>query len=314
MAEPETPIWDLLDKIGLPFRLPLSDLLTRHGTLPCVWLPSLAVCRLPTTPLLPGLSPFDVQVQTGVDPTRPAFHFSAHYRVHGAKTVADRLSDHRTERNVADVIAALSSLLGPGEAAATSNTLGRVWRFGMARLRVIGFPPRLNPLANSRHQSDPGSQTEAHVSVEPGWMPPLTKTEQGWLRAFTPQIPSEWLAPGQGLAPPWRRLPTDIQPPPSTGSGLAGGGAAFASVIGPYVQLVPRAHVIGLTRALAAPARGGGYATLALDHAPPDLPGLRPHRLQLISDRFSDCAFEREADRLSQLLGLPCKVERYLDD
>lgn len=314
MAEPERPIWDLLDQIGLPFRLPLSDLLTRHGTAPCVWLPSLAVCRLPTTPLLPGLSPFEAQVPSGTDQTRPAFHFSAHYRGHSARTLTDRLSDRRTERNVADVIAALSPILGPGEDAATSNTFGRVWRFGMARLRVTGFPPRLNPLPNSRHQSDPGSQTEAHVNVEPGWMPPLTKAERGWLRAFTPQIPSDWLTPAQGIAPPWRRLPADIQPPPSAGSGLAGEGAAFACVIGLYVQLVPRAHVIGLTRALASPARGGGYATLALEHAPPDLPGVRPHRLQLISDRFSEHALEREADTLSQSLVLPCKVERYLDD
>lgn len=314
MAEPETPVWTLLDRIGLPFRQPLATLVARHGTVPCVWSPSFAVCFLPTAPLLPGLSPFTVQLPPGADPTRPAFQFSAHYRAHSARTLADRLADRRTERNVADVIAALTPLLGPGEDAATSNTLGRVWRFGMARLKVIGFPPRLNPLPNSRHHSDPGSETEAHVTVEPGWMPPLTQAEQGWLRDFTPLIPGDWLAPDQVLAPPWRRLPADLQAPPANGFGLVGNGAAFASVIGPYVQLVPRVQIIGLTRALASPARGGGYASLSLDHAPPGLPGVHPHRLQLLSDRFSEFALEREADRLSLALGLPCAVERYLDD
>jgi hypothetical protein len=313
MMAPETPLWDLLDQIGLPFRAALAQLVASHCTSACVWLPSLALCTLPSKPLVPGLSPFTVQVHPFADPTLPAFYLSAHYRAHSVKTLADRVVDRRTERNFAEVTAAITRLLGPGEDAATFNTLGRSWQFGMARLRVIGFPPRLNPLPNSRHQSDPGSKTEAFVSLEPGWMPPLTVIERGWLQTFTPLVPCDPLELGVQLAPPWRRVPADMSAL-STGCGLAGDGAAFAIVIGPYFQLVPRGRILGLSRDLASPARGAGYATLVLHYAPPDLPEKHAHRLQLMSDRFADHALEIEANRLAQALGVACTVQRYLDD
>lgn len=310
---PETPLWDVLDQIGLPFRVALAQLVASYGTSSCVWLPSLALCALPSKPLVPGLSPFTVQVHPFADPTLPAFYLSAHYRAHSVKTLADRVIDRRTERNFAEVTAAITRLLGPGEDAATSNTLSRSWQFGMARLRVIGFPPRLNPLPKSRHQSDPGSETEAFVSLEPGWMPPLTATERDWLQTFASRVPSGPLEPGVQLAPPWRRVPADMSPL-STGYGLVGNGAALAIVTGPFFQLVPRGHILGLSRDLASPARGAGYATLVLHHAPPGLSEKHAHRLQLMSDRFADYALEIEAKRLALELGVSCAVQRYLDD
>lgn len=102
--------------------------------------------------------------------------------------------------------------------------------------------------------------------------------------------------------------------PPLAGFGLAGHGATFAIVTGAFFQLVPRGHILGLSRALASPARGAGYATLALHHAPPGLSKVRPHGLQLMSDHFSDHALQIEADSLARSLGVTCTQERYLDD
>lgn len=311
-SAPEAPLWALLDQIGLPFRVALGDLVARFGTAPCVWMPDLPLCALPARPLLAGVSPFTAQIMRGGDSTLPAFHLSAHYRAHSAKTLADKLTDRRTERNVADVVAALTGLLGPGTDCAASNTLGCEWRFGAARLRVIGFPPRLNSLPNSRHDSDPGSQTEAHITLQPGWMPPLSPAERVWLQDVRPLIAQSASSGAIALAPPWRRLPADL--PLAPGIGLAGQGAALVVGMAGFFQLLPRAHLQGLLCGLARPARGGGYAVLEVLHAPPDLPDVRPHRLQVMSASYSDTALAREADILAQALGLTCRVERYLDD
>jgi hypothetical protein len=313
-AAPEAPLWALLDRIGLPFRDPLGDLVAAHGTTPCVWLPSLPICTLPAQPLIHGLSRFETQVHPGVDPTLPVFQISAQYRVHSAKTMADHLVDRRCERNFADVTAALTRILGPGSPAASSNTLGLEWRFGAARLWVLGFPPRLNPGANSRHGSDPGSQTEAGLHLSPGWMPPLTAAEQAWLWGFEPLIRCDISqVPCNGLAPPWRRLPGDF-PQAAAGFGPVAQGDGFVIVLGGFVQLLPRAHLTGLVRSLASPARGGGYAALELLHAPPGIAGLRGHRLHLMSASFDEDALAAEADLVARSLDLPCRVERFLDD
>lgn len=47
MTQPEVPLWDFLDRLGLPFREPMGDLVARHGTKADVWTDSHRLCLLP---------------------------------------------------------------------------------------------------------------------------------------------------------------------------------------------------------------------------------------------------------------------------
>jgi hypothetical protein len=320
-VDPEAPLWTVLDQLGLPFRETRGALVARYGTRPSPWLSGFVECHIAATPLLPGLSDFHFhfgpQASADNDMLVAPDWLCANYRVHSRLGLADRLADRRADRNFADVDAALTARLGPGSPGVSSNTLERSWSFGRARLVARCFPPRLNQGfgPNTRHAADPGSATEASITINPGWLPDLTPDQRGWLAAFRPVgTPDPLPPPGNWLSPPlWHRWPDDLGPAPRSTFGLSEDGIGFVIVsdLG-LVRALPRGWLVDVHRSVITPARGSGGTTLSLTVLRSGRNQLPPESIALASGPPGSLG--PEAARIAKALSLPLTESLQPDD
>lgn len=166
---PEAPLWDHLDRCGLPFRSPMAQLIAAHGAHPIGWAPALDICAPPCAqPLIPGLDhPPSFRFDAATDLSQPPAQFYAALRAS---------SDHRI--NYARAVKALCDLFGQGaycgaqtgDGTGPAARSGREWRFGQAWLRCEVYPPELQEdMPNLRHEMFPKSRTEAAITFAPAW-------------------------------------------------------------------------------------------------------------------------------------------------
>lgn len=307
MPSPEAPLWAVLDRLGLLFRLTRQDLIAQHGTRPSLWVRDMAECVLPAEPMVQGLTCFYFQFGTqpgAVDDLKTAPDWlTASYRVH-----AD------ADRNFADLLGSLSALFGPGEPGQAFNTLERRWAFGRALLVARSFPPRWNHLPNRRHAADPGSATEASVALTPGWLPSLTTEQVGWLSKITPLGSPDPSRPSPGQTPPLRhRWPEGLGRPPTPVYGLSADGAGFVVILDlGYVLALPRAWLVEVRRDVSTPARGPGGTTLSVSALRSGQLALPPQRIVLNSGPPDTLA--AVARRLADTLSLPLVETSWPDD
>lgn len=305
MTPPESPIWDFLDLLGLPFRETAGDLVARFGTRSCPWADTFRECDLPVTPLLLGLSAFSFQVLPGDDMSMPPNYLTASYRGAGFR-LTDVLRDSRAVRNFDQITGAVTRLLGPGCDVSSSNNLSRRWQTGIASVEVSCFPPHLNRCfgPNARDRLDPGSKHEAVIALTPFYKPPLSDEALGWLAAFKESgKPAPVPRPREVAPPRWHRWPVELGPEPPAGYGLSPDGAGFVVVSNDFAIALPRASLICLRRVVMFPAKGAGWASLELGFTPAK--GVRLHFETLLTAPPTADALRAEADELVSLLNLP---------
>jgi hypothetical protein len=304
-------------------------LLDQFGSTPSPWLKGYVDCALPGTRILPGLSDFKKQIGPNADLTVAPECLTATYRVHNhpplLTRLSDRLQDRRADRNFDDLSGALARLLGPGEDAGTSNAHSRQWVFGRAEVRTYAFPPHLNRThsPNRRHAADPGSETEASVSIHPGWLPPLTAQERGWLQAFDVIAASaHWSYPSADpyvflrsrRSEPWHFWPADIGPCPTAAIGLSrdGEGIVQTNPLG-LVHVMPRAWLTRVEYLTLTPAKGSGAQNIALWHLKGGQHGLPERCFTVQSCGYADESLGPQAAALAQGLSLPLQETRCPD-
>lgn len=318
----ETPLWTLLDRLGLDFRTPRRVLIDRHGSRASLWAADMQECHLPSKPLVPGLSGFHFQFSTRSDAvddltTAPDW-LTASCRSHSRPTLADRLSDRRADRNHAETLQGLAALLGRGTDSPSSNACTRHWRFGRALVTARTFPPRLNTRfgPNSRHAADPGSETETSVTLNPGWLPDLTAAQRGWLADFDPLgTPDPWPS-RPGFPPPlWHRWPDKLGPMPAPAYGVSRDGGGFVVISGQgFVKAIPRGWLTSVRRDELTPAKGPGRTMLAVELMRSGQPDLPRSRLDLADRPPGHGVLMAEAHALADALSLPLEESSFPDD
>lgn len=158
---PEAPLWDHLDRCGVPFRAPMSELIATHGTHPLGWADNVDICLLEgAKPFVTGQTDpmvFDITAQTDLTLPPPAL-----------RCAVRETGDFRL--NYARAIAALVRLFGDGNEASTQAAVGRRWSFGRAHLSCFVIPPDRAPKAqhSRRNQMFPDRAQEAAIHIEPG--------------------------------------------------------------------------------------------------------------------------------------------------
>ncbi|OYU17504.1 MAG: hypothetical protein CFE34_15330 [Rhodobacteraceae bacterium PARR1] len=263
-------------------------------------------CLLPATPLVPGLSALSFLVRKGDDPTLPPDHLEARYR--GPSRWFDRFRNRLAQRNFATAVQALQAEWGLGAETSHLNTLAREWRFGMAQVGVMVFPPELQTHVglNTRDHRDPDGVSECRLLIHPGWLPPLTATEIDMARSFRVigqvQDAGRWMQ----LAPERRKRWLRAEGPvPRSGYGIATGARGLVLVAGSTLVVLGRADLIRISRDVTKPAKGPGGVELGIVHAPKAFPDARPHHLILASVPYAPSALATEAAELAAGLDLP---------
>jgi hypothetical protein len=327
--QPDAPLWDLLDGLGLPFRESCGALVDQFGSTPSPWLHGYVECALPGPRILPGLSEFMVQLGPDADLTIAPESLIATYRMHNHPPLLTRLSDwlddRRADRNFQDLTGALTKLLGPGVDGSLSNALSRQWVFGRGEVKTYAFPPYLNRARypNSRHTADPGSETEASVTISLGWLPPLTAQERGWLETFQVIAASEhWSYPSSDpyaflrskRSEAWHFWPADLGPCPAAAIGLGADGMGFVKInpLG-LVHVMPRAWLTRVEHLTLTPAKGGGAQYLDLCYLRGGQSGLPERRINLQSCGYADASLGPAARTIAERLSLPLAEAQYLD-
>jgi hypothetical protein len=327
--QPETPLWDLLDQLGLQFRESLGKLLGPFAIPPSSWPRDFVELALPGPRILPGLSDFIVHIGKNYDLTVAPETLRATYRAQNHPRLLNRLSDwlddRRADRNFADLTGALATRLGPGVDAGRSHVLSRTWVFGRGEVTTYAFPPHMNrarpPLAS--HAADPGSETEASMTISPGWLPPLTAQERGWLQTFQPIAVSEhwsyrssdpYVFLRSQRSQPWHFWPADLGPCPAAAIGLSADGKGFVQInpLG-LVHVLPRAWLTRVQHLTLIPAKGGGAQYLDLWYQPGGQPHLPHCRFNLKSTNYTDETFGPKAADLAQRLSLSLQETRSPD-
>lgn len=310
----EAPIWSALDRIGLPFRKTVAELLAQYASQPCPWADGMDACFLPATPLVPGLTEFSFLVRKGDDPTLPPDRLVARYR--GPSRWFDLLRSRLAQRNFAAVVRALPAEWGPGAEASYANTLARRWRFGMAQADVMVFPPELQAHVglNARAPRDPKAVGECHLSIHPGWLPPLTAAEIDMARSFRVigqlRDAERWVQP---VPERRKRWPGGKDSVPRSGYGIATGARGLVLVSGDTLVVLGRADLIRISRDVTTPAKGPGGVELGIVHAPKGVPDVRPHHLILASVPYAPNALATEAAELAAGLDLPLAESKWAD-
>ncbi|MEO8242302.1 MAG: hypothetical protein ABI832_08305 [bacterium] len=310
-APPEAALWAVLDHLELPFRTPVGQLLAQHGQKPG-WTKGLASIPMPGKPLVRGLSPFAVPLREDDDPTLPPHEIAAAFR--SRRHLVDWLIDRRVYRNHATMLRTLQAMLGPGVDAASSNTKAREWRYGMARVAIMVFPPLLNRRRgqNQRFAADPGARYECSLRVHPGWLPQPGPDILAAVATY--RRLGDAMAPffdGWHVGRPWHRWPATAGTLPISGYGLAAAG--LVAVAGDLLQLVPRANVLEVTREVLMPGRGSGQVELSVRHAPPGVTGMRPHLLVLARADYDRHGLLTEAQALATALAVPLRESVGID-
>ncbi|MGL4322151.1 MAG: hypothetical protein ACRCS3_14940 [Paracoccaceae bacterium] len=306
---PETPLWDMLDTIGLPFRETRAALIAQHDLRPCVWSEGLQECHLPATALLPGLSAFRFNFGNTADALVAPDYLFAHYRAHARRRLSDYVTDKRAYRNFADAAATLTARLGPGKDVSVSNTQSLRWAFGLAQMNLTIFPPQLQQKfgTNTRHAADPGSVTEASISIFPGWLPDLTVEQLHWLRTFAaisiPGLPPQAIWQGYDL---WHRWPSALGPCPTTGYGPSADGQGFVFIThNGFCKAIPRQWLARVERLTLLPAKGSGGISLSLEYYPSGQMHLPCKAISLAASHSPQDDLASAARTLANQLALP---------
>ncbi len=211
----------------------------------------------------------------------------------------------------------LEALFGVGHDNSASNTMSRRWDFGLASVTATVFPPALNRQfrPNSRHDTDPDSETDCTLTIVPAWRDPVTDTEQKWLFSYNPMFAA---VPGdaqplvviQSYTVDWpgRKLP------PLPGFGLSKDGAALLHIpaLG-LINILPRNWMTTVERNSLLPARGPGEASINIRFQPGGQDHLESSLA--IAARVGDpYVFDDLAQDLANKLDLPLRLHEQLND
>lgn len=263
-----TPIHAWLDGAGFPWRETRADLAARFGIRPHPaygW----AVIEIPTDPpLLDGLiRPLSAQVFDLMSPHMPAARFSGLIHFGDDPRV--------TLRRAA---AQLETRLGATRIAPENNTIKAVWRFGPASVTLTIWPRDMRGYYETgvieAEQRDPRIAVACHVTVETGYLAPLSAQERAWVETFTSIDEFQRATPtagreirNRGASESQlefvRYLPEDLDGVIGH-VGMSADGAALI-FCNHQLQVVPMADVIGLRVQRLMPGRGGGGEWLQVE-------------------------------------------------
>lgn len=157
----EVRLWDRLDKCGINFRAPMSELIARYGCHPLGWADGIDICPMEgARPFVDGQTDpmvFDFTDQTDLSKPPPLL-----------RCAVRNSPDFRI--NYARAIAGLVKHFGEGEDDTHDNAVGRLWQMGPARVTCHVIPPdRVDPaIPSKRNAMFPDRAVEAAILIVPG--------------------------------------------------------------------------------------------------------------------------------------------------
>lgn len=261
----ENPIRNMLDAVGIPWRVPRAELAARYGIRRHAaydW----DVIEIDTTPpIVDGLLwPLSAQVLPQFPPHLPATQFT------GVVYVSDDAL-----KNFQFSMQRFMPTLGPGETHPSANSMELCWSFGAGRLRLTVWPPAMQRwvFTNPAHDRDPRLKTACHLSIDTGFRPVVSPGEHAWLATFKAVAPIETgrmsdaaarqSPAGQGELEYVREPPAEAAP--LFGSvGLSGDHLALIFYRA-QLYLIPLEDVVGFHAARMLPAKGPGGARLEVE-------------------------------------------------
>lgn len=313
-AGPErvNPFHEILDRVGLPFRMPIQGLIDAYGIAED---PAYSSEKSPILPCPFGLEgtirPFSPQLTAKPYRDLLPLWFSA------MTGVAEN-----TTTNLKHARAQFSRFFGPAKIGrTTSNTLGCGWRAGPASLTLTVWPPSLQDwhTENEAHRREPRLATACSVSLQPGFRQEIDDTERMWL-AHARSIAQVAGTVPDTLTALWSNWPHGsgrefIREPVSGCVPLLGQIALSRDedaviVCARQLFIVPRARIEGLVLQNILPAKGGGGAVLSLGYRGPG----ENKRQMAVSEVFGQTErLEPLAERLAKILELRLEVlpEQY---
>lgn len=309
-ATAEAHFWDYLDACGIPFRTPMVDLITRHGSFPTPFVAGSETC------IIEGAQPF----VAGQD-RPPFFQFSARTDISAVPErlwcAVDANPDHRL--NYAKAIHALVQLFGEGEVRSGGDSTARHWNLGHAQLSCTVYPPEKNLWRDTPHERPQRDRVKASICIVPNWRLPVSPQETTWLATAEDVLGT--LPDSRQTAtitPLTRDLPAGTQLAPGVafapGNGADKGGAILRLRADGLVDILPqaRAETVELHRVTAG--RGGVSATLSLGYTAPGAPQDQPRQMLTLS-YVSDAAhaLDGAADRLAAKLNLGLNTHDQVD-
>ncbi|WP_419899545.1 hypothetical protein [Roseomonas sp. USHLN139] len=304
-------IHDLLDAIGLPWRLPRGRLAERHGTAPHPAFTQTVIAPPTVRPLVPGLLwPLGTAVWHDAPPDLPPVSFSS---------VAWLSADPAA--NIRAVVAALAPHLGPVAVVESGGVLRAEWREGAAALTLTTWPQAAHREPNPAHQHEPRLRQACHIAIETGFRRRLSAQEREWLAHAVPlaENPSR---PAPSLEALARRPAAEMllefarEPEPAMRpwlGQLARGPATEALIFcqGQFC-LVPTGRIEGFAVERLLPAKGAGGATL-LARLSAARPGWLPPVLTLARDPSPD-GLTLLGERLAAEFARPVEIIPYASD
>ena len=151
-----------MDRCGIAFRAPMSELIARNGCHPIGWADGIDICPLEEArPFVDGQTDpmvFDFTDQTDLSQS-PAL----------LRCAVRKSPDFRI--NYARAIAQLVKRFGEGEDDTHEGAVGRCWQMGAARITCHVIPPdRVNPTQQTRRNAMfPDRAVEAAILITPGF-------------------------------------------------------------------------------------------------------------------------------------------------
>lgn len=307
------PVQEFLDERGLPWRESMADLARRFGVRPHPSYDWDVVLLDPESMRLPGrLFPLAANA-TRLGAPFPPDYFFTHVWV-GDDPLA----------NIECAAAAISTRLGAAPVGRRWNTLMCEWVAGPASIRLTGYPPSLQTLqsSNPSHDRDPRLKTACHVSVYPGFRPPLAEHERVWIATATEVSRIRGAHVAESVAALDRARPSPLavefarNPVAECGGflgkiALSGDGKALI-VCGAELLVIPLERVVrvNVSKMTRAKGPGGSWVSLACID---DADASKEKNIQVSGGSGPD-DLDAFAQRLARRIGKPVEIEAAQPD
>ncbi len=289
--------------IAIGSEISIRDLAREYGV--GRWYDFWDVIYLPRAPLFDeNTGPYFIQ--NDISPLLPPTTFHCDF---------DCLGDGRRNHELA--LARLTEVLRhPPQDTSVSNTWSNTWTFGEMSLNIRTFRQSKTSGYNSFYQRYPELWHNCRITIERGWVHPLSSGERALLTSISASnslpFPVAWAQAGLGTLLDrglFRRAPG--RPDPILWRDPESGQIGWHA--GHFAAFVRGAASISLKLAQVEAYRGGGYSRLSLELHNPFSDGKQSAEIHVIRGEDTH-TLDAIAAELSAFWALPLQTAAYLSD
>lgn len=227
-------------------------------------------------------------------------------------------------KNIQKAAQQLTKKLGPAPVGVRYNTLHCEWQFGAAAVSLTTWPADMQrglSLDNPSQKKDPRLAKGCHLSIQTGFRPAPTPTEQAWLDSFDPisdiQVPGNIHISGLTTTPAHQSELEFVREPGielEKVFGKLGLSADRAALIFSQAQIyiVPVVDLVGFRAERVQPAKGPGGSHLQVE--------CRTHYAGPVTKELTICSADGPDDlndltqKIASATGKPFSLSEYCFD